>query len=361
MVPASMDRTYHAQHDGSAEGFSIILCCHNSAHRLPETLRAISSLLIPAQAPIEVLLIDNASTDHTGQVALETWRGFSAEFSLRVICEPTPGLMHARRTGIREARFALLVFCDDDNLLSSDYLFIAHKHFSDNPLLGALGGFGIPVFEQEPPAWFWAVSSAYATGSQQITGESGRTLNLYGAGLVVRKTALECLYSMGYHPLLTGRRGNQVTGAEDTEMTYALVIAGYTLHYDDAMQFRHLLPPSRLTEPYLEKLFLSSAVDGPVRNLYHAFVTKRTIPSMMKRWLVHLAVAICRIPKYLCKPPRPGFRLLYFRWNIRYLQSLIAFRPQYQAAMENIARIPRCIPARHVSDKQYRLQPKQIA
>lgn len=325
-------------------GCSIILCCHNSASRLPETLKALSTLRLPAAQPVEVLLIDNASTDHTSSVAQDLWQDLSPVIALRVIQEPNPGLMHARRAGIREAQYALLIFCDDDNLLSEDYLLIAYQHFSTRPSLGALGGFGIPVFDGEPPGWFRIFYSAYATGSQAITAESGRSLNLYGAGLVVRKIALEGLYSQGYRPLLTGRIGGQLLGSEDTEMTYALVIAGYTLDYDDNMQFRHILPPARLTEAYREKLLLSSAIDGPVRNLYHAYVTERKIPSLTKHWPFHLAIALFRIPKYFCRPPKPGFREFYVRWNLQYIRSLIALRSQYQAAKENIARIPRHIP-----------------
>ncbi len=338
-----MDRALIATPASFTGGCSIILCCHNSASRLPETLKALSLLRLPAAQPVEVLLIDNASTDHTSSVAQDIWLGLSTHITLRVVPEPNPGLMHARRTGIREAQYALLVFCDDDNLLSEDYLLIAYQHFSTRPSLGALGGFGIPVFEGEPPGWFGIFHSAYATGSQAITAESGRSLNLYGAGLVVRKTALERLYSGGYRPLLTGRTGRQVIGAEDTEMTYALVIAGYTLDYDDNMQFRHMLPPARLTKAYREKLLLSSAIDGPVRNLYHAYATKRTIPSLMKHWPVHLLIALLRIPKYYLKPPKAGFRKHYLQWNLQYIRSLIAFRPEYQRAKDNITRIPRHI------------------
>jgi hypothetical protein len=202
-----------------------------------------------------------------------------------------------------------------------------------------MGGFGIPVFEINPPVWFQLFASSYATGSQRVTSESGRTLNLYGAGLVVRKSALTRLYQTGYTPLLTGRKGTALSSAEDTEMTYALVIAGYQLDYDDQMQFKHQLPASRLKTKYLEKLFLSSAKDGPIRNLYHAFATQKQVQAMMKYWPWHLVIALLRIPKYLINPPKAGYRSLYFQWSIQYMKSFLLFLPHYHKARKNISRI----------------------
>jgi glycosyltransferase involved in cell wall biosynthesis len=322
------------------DGISVILCCHNSATRLRDTLEALSKQYFPENPPTELILVDNASTDSTVSTAQETWRILKASMPMRVVYESKPGLIHARQTGISVANFEILIFCDDDNLFEPDYVMLAYKHFNRRPTLAAMGGFGVPVFEIPPPAWFSVFASSYATGSQRITSESGKTLNLYGAGLAVRKSALAKLYSTGYRPMLTGRKGTALSSAEDTEMTYALVIAGYELDYDDQMRFRHLLPASRLHFKYLERLFLSSAVDGPVRNLYHAFATHRRIQALMKYWPWHFMIALLRIPKYTINPPKPGYRQLYFRWSIQYMSSLISLLPQYHGARKNISRIP---------------------
>ncbi len=47
---------------------SIVICCYNSAHRLPETIRHLLAQEIPEGLLWEVIVVDNACTDNTAQV-----------------------------------------------------------------------------------------------------------------------------------------------------------------------------------------------------------------------------------------------------------------------------------------------------
>lgn len=94
----------------------------------------------------ELLIVDNASTSPITTAQLE-WKHESA---LRVLSEPQPGLTPARLRGISEADGDLLIFVDDDNVLSEGYLSIAHQTFQENPNLGAAGGPVQPEFDYTP-------------------------------------------------------------------------------------------------------------------------------------------------------------------------------------------------------------------
>ena len=83
---------------------SVIVCAHNEAQYLPACLY---SLLAQSRRPDEILVIDNASTDGTGEVA-------RAVPGVRVIGEPRKGLTVARETGRRCASGDLLVYLDAD-------------------------------------------------------------------------------------------------------------------------------------------------------------------------------------------------------------------------------------------------------
>jgi len=50
-------------------GVSVIICCYNSVKRLPVTLAHLKSQVVFGQIPWEVIVIDNASTDRTAEVA----------------------------------------------------------------------------------------------------------------------------------------------------------------------------------------------------------------------------------------------------------------------------------------------------
>ena len=169
---------------------SVIICCHNSAKRLPETLRHLAAQQVPAAIPWEVVVIDNASTDDTATLAPAIWPA-SALAPLRVVAEPQAGLRHARIRGIREARHEIISFIDDDNWVAPDWVQRVEALFA-NPEVGAAGGRSEAVTEIPPPPWFESIQELYAIGRQHprdgdVTDASGTLL--WGAGLNLRASA----------------------------------------------------------------------------------------------------------------------------------------------------------------------------
>ncbi len=81
------------------KGVSIIICCYNSAHRLPKTLAHLKTQVVSQIIPWEVIVVDNASTDGTDQVAKTQW-GELPGVPFRVVNEPRPGLSNARNLGV---------------------------------------------------------------------------------------------------------------------------------------------------------------------------------------------------------------------------------------------------------------------
>lgn len=87
---------------------SVVIPCYNQAHFLGE---AIQSVLRQTYRPVEVVVVDDGSVDHTRDVA--------ASFpEVRYIKQENRGLAAARNTGIRESKGNHLIFLDaDDRLL----------------------------------------------------------------------------------------------------------------------------------------------------------------------------------------------------------------------------------------------------
>ncbi|HLB90290.1 MAG TPA: glycosyltransferase, partial [Terriglobales bacterium] len=102
-------------------GVSAIVCCYNSASRLPATLAHLASQRCEGRFPWEVILVDNASTDGTGRIAQELWPQ-DAPVHLRVVHEARLGLAYARQRGISAARYELLSFVDDDNWVCPNWV-----------------------------------------------------------------------------------------------------------------------------------------------------------------------------------------------------------------------------------------------
>jgi glycosyltransferase involved in cell wall biosynthesis len=230
------------------QGVSIVICCHNGAARLPETIRHIACQDVPAYIPWELILIDNGSTDESAAVARKEWQKHRVDTYLKVVSEPTLGLSYARARGFREARYEYIILCDDDNWLAPDYVLHVFHIMSQKTNVAALGGFGKLVYEVEPPSA--ELSYIFAAGDQAPRSGKVAANKVYGAGCVIRNSAYKKLIDSGFKSLLTDRRGNELSSGGDYELCLALAILGFDIWYDDRLRFTHYITRERLTWQY---------------------------------------------------------------------------------------------------------------
>ena len=96
--------------DSAVPLVSVVISCFNQAHYLPD---AIESVLAQTYPHLEVVVVDDGSTDNTSEVA-------SRFPGVRVVHQSNQGLSAARNTGIRQTNGDYLIFLDaDDRLLVS--------------------------------------------------------------------------------------------------------------------------------------------------------------------------------------------------------------------------------------------------
>lgn len=233
-------------------GFSLVICSHNGAARLPAVLAHLK-VQAPSSAPWEILLIDNLSTDATAKVAASCWE--DAPVPLRVVRETKLGLQHARERGLREARYDFVGFVDDDNWVASDWVKVADETLESDPSLGAVGSVCEPIFERPAPEWFGEFHSIYAILTDfDLQGSRKPPEYLHGAGLCLRKRAWTQLIQGGFRSLLIGRVGTRLFGGEDTELTTAIRLAGWKIQVEPRLRLRHFMLGRRLRWDYLRRL-----------------------------------------------------------------------------------------------------------
>src|SRR6266481_7107559 len=96
---------------------SVIICAHNPRpDYLGRALEALKGQTL-SKDQWELLLVDNASKENLAERFDLSWHPHA-----RHIREDELGLTPARLRGITESIGKLLVFVDDDNVLSLDYL-----------------------------------------------------------------------------------------------------------------------------------------------------------------------------------------------------------------------------------------------
>ncbi len=272
-------------------GVSIIVCCHNSSELLPATLQHLKAQEA-AGVPWEAVLVDNASTDNTANIAKEIWESSVSPARLRIVSEPQLGLAFARQRGIAEASYEFLCFIDDDNWVDPNWVRNVRDVMRDHPEVGACGGLSQAEFGGPPPRWFTEYSYLYAVMPEsKHSGNVSNSRLLWGAGLTLRRSALARLSELGFESVLVGRTGKQLSSGEDTELCLALRMAGWSLWLEPRLHFIHYLPSRRLEWNYLRRLAFGSAFATPAHDALY-FVRKpprrgllRVVRAARESWL----------------------------------------------------------------------------
>jgi len=211
----------------------------------------------------ELLVVDNASTKSLQLDMIEEISTLNAH----IVREPKLGLTAARRRGFRESRGDYVVLVDDDNVLAPDYLGNVVQLFSAHEHVGAFGGRVLPAFSSMPPSWvadFQGLLACRDLGDSLIvsTGDwnAAQGRNTYpacapiGAGMAIRRTAIEPWISGENDQSLPDRRAEELTSGGDNDIVFAILKAGWGVGYSPDLCLTHLIPAFRCERRYLARL-----------------------------------------------------------------------------------------------------------
>lgn len=161
-----------------------VICALNEQAMLPACLH---SVLAQDRPPDEVIVVDNASTDATGDVA-------RAVPGVRVIVEPRRGLTYAREAARQAATGDILAWLDADCRAPRGWLATVERRFDRATVVAVTGPFR--YYD-----WHWrgrALLRLYDTLVAPVTHVVVRDLLgwgalLYGGNFAVRRSALDAI------------------------------------------------------------------------------------------------------------------------------------------------------------------------
>ncbi len=167
--------------DESTMKCSVVVITFNRAGDLPRSVR---SLYAQTHRPLEIVLVDDASTDSTPEAMSELAE--KAPDGVAVIVrrrETNGGIGPARNTGIEAASGDIIAFTDDDCVAEPTWAAELAKGFSSDQI-GAVGGAIV-----EPPERSWAQRAAEGINFLGTKERSVRALN--GCNMAYRATFLD--------------------------------------------------------------------------------------------------------------------------------------------------------------------------
>jgi len=181
----------------SAGRLSIIIPARNEEQNLPALLRSIAAQSV---RPHEIIVVNDASTDRTAEVA--------REFGARVIhSQPLPdgwrGKTWACHQGAQAATGGLLLFLDADTWFEPDGLrrVLAEFQAAGGGVLSVAPYHAVRAFHEQFSAFFNLVMLA-GTGAFRLRGDRLAPRGLLGQFMLIERTAYQ---GVGGHAAVKGR------------------------------------------------------------------------------------------------------------------------------------------------------------
>ncbi len=229
-------------------GVSFVVFTFNSRKLIEDALVSVLAQK-DAQHPIEILLVDNNSTDDTVAFVTEFLDTSGVDF--RVLKQEKPGLFHSRVAGIAAAKYRYFVFVDDDNRLVGQWADAVCYLLESKASVGLIAAVNEARLGGEQPTWWESQKHSYAVGrpNEESGPVAGAFSAAWGAGLSGRTLLVRKLYEHVKF-WLVGRTGSILLAGEDSELSYWARLSGYTI-YQSELRLIHFIEARKLDEAYL--------------------------------------------------------------------------------------------------------------
>ncbi|MCF8571051.1 glycosyltransferase [Gordonia sp. HY002] len=194
---------------------AVLVPAHNEAHDIADTIASVDRAAQTYGGDIHLYVVDNASSDATGQVAQDAIAA-CVSITGEVMDCPPPGKAIALNAGISAITEEFVVRIDADTVIGPNCLQRAMRHFVD-PHVGSVGGLPLPSTEETWIDKVRLVEVLLRHGFFQLSldGYQG-VLGVPGMFAVYRRSALALV-----GPMVQGMNG------EDTDICLRLDSAGY--------------------------------------------------------------------------------------------------------------------------------------
>jgi glucosyl-dolichyl phosphate glucuronosyltransferase len=239
---------------------TILICTYNRAPLLRETLAAMQQMKKPDNCAVDIIIVDNNSTDNTSAVVQQVSR--TTRFPITLLQERRQGKSFALNTGLAVATGDVLALTDDDVLPAVEWLAKMVEDFRTQRVNFVFGKV-LPRWTQTPPPelltppaqaiWGPLAIVDYGDEPQHYRVDSkGQRLPI-GANIGFLRSAL---VTIGGWRTDLGKVNNTLISGEDHEIFTRLRRHGlYAGYYDPDVSVRHYVPASRMTRRYFRKWF----------------------------------------------------------------------------------------------------------
>jgi glucosyl-dolichyl phosphate glucuronosyltransferase len=235
---------------------TVAICTWNRSRLLDRTLAELRTQRVPNGVDWEIVLVDNNCTDDTAAVTEK----HAAALPIRRVVESKQGHSHARNRAIDEARGELILWTDDDVLVSTNWIAEYVRVAREYPEAGYFGGPVMPWYADEIPvetavfidANIHLLAPVYSLKDYGdvvrpfVAGEGP-----FGANMGYR---IDVQRRFRFDPNF-GRVKTGLIGADEVSVVRALQNAGVPGVWIGTTEIQHYIPPERTTPGHFWRYF----------------------------------------------------------------------------------------------------------
>jgi len=200
---------------------SVIVPVYNAEEYIHDCLESLEKQTI---IPLEIIAVDNGSTDNTCSIIREYDQ-------IRLIIEERSGVSWARNKGAKLANGKILAFLDADCTAHEDWLENAYNIFSENNQIDGIQGSSIGINRN---IWATFFQKSYDKFLEEIVSSDGNIIKIDTKNFFIIKTAFKKIN--GFDVSL----GN----SEDVDLGIRLHMQGYRMILSASVLVSHLNPTS---------------------------------------------------------------------------------------------------------------------
>lgn len=247
--------------------YTMVVCTYNPDERLLTRCLHAVHVLDRNGISTEVILVDNNSRIPVS--SLPVVKEYSEKIpAMKTILVEEQGVKYARIAAIAQARGKYTVYFDYDNEPESNYLQELKKLNAAYPKVAAWGPGNVWVDFIDgitPDIEDYARITFQERHDKEIAFASERHWQYcypYGTGLCTYTFLLKEYIELAAQGRFTlpGRKGNQPTSGEDTQMILLCISKGYAAGVAPALKLKHIIPANRANYKYLQRITYGTSI-----------------------------------------------------------------------------------------------------
>lgn len=255
---------------------SILICTKNRERALRETFESLARVLVPRCLSVEILVVDNGSSDGTRELVKGTRFSWGVP---KLLEEGTPGVASARNRAMDFATGDVLLWTDDDVRLPENWIGAMVDPIRQGSVDAVAGG--VRLAEGRDRSWMGPCLRSWLASSEGLNGRCpGRMI---GANMAFHRRVVAS--GLRFDPAL----GPGALGmGEETLLSYQMVSRGFRIGARLDVEVRHAFDPGRLCATAMASLARSMGrSEGYIAHHWHGLGEARGSGRLLDAQLRH--------------------------------------------------------------------------